>query len=120
MGGGEVFVVRGPVTRDDVPGMCERLAAHARRSGAAVLTVDVAALAAPPGAGASNAVTIEALARMRLTAKRLGCQVRFLHVGGGLQGLLGWLGLGEVGGQPEEREEPLGVQEGVDPGDAAV
>ncbi|WP_326598473.1 hypothetical protein [Streptomyces sp. NBC_01803] len=118
--GGEVFVVRGPVARDDVPGLCERLAAHARRGGAAVLTVDVSALVAPPGGGASNAVVVEALARMRLTAKRLGCRVQFLNVGGGLQGLLGWLGLGEMGGQPEEREEARGVQERVDPGDAAV
>ncbi|WP_159037315.1 hypothetical protein [Streptomyces specialis] len=117
---GEVFVVRGPVTREDVPGLCERLTAHARRGGAAVLTVDVAALVAPPGGAASNAVVVEALARMKLTAKRLGRPVRFLNVGSGLQGLLGWLGLGEMGGQPEEREQAGRVQERVDPGDAAV
>ncbi|WP_159001499.1 STAS domain-containing protein [Streptomyces sp. SBT349] len=110
----QLFVIRGPVVRGDVPGICDRLAAFVRGSGASEVTVDVGAV------GGGDAVALEVVARMRLTAKRLGCRIRFVNMRSGLQGLLGWLGLGEVGGQTEEREEPRRVQERVEPGDAAL
>ncbi|RBM23599.1 sulfate transporter [Streptomyces sp. PT12] len=124
---GQLFVIRGPVARDDVPGICERLSAHVRRGGMGDVTVDVAEV------GGANAVALEVVARLRLTAKRLGCGIRFVNMRAGLPGLVGWLGLGEVGlgevglgevglgevgGEAEEGEQPCRVEEGVDPDDA--
>jgi hypothetical protein len=68
------------------------------------------------------------LARMQLTAARLGCRIRFVHAGGELQDLLALTGLRavvpvtvrltlETRGQPEQREELGGVEEESDPGD---
>ncbi|MDT0443340.1 STAS domain-containing protein [Streptomyces johnsoniae] len=110
----EVFVVWGPVLRADVPGLCERLAAFVRDSGAREVIVDVGAVRE------ADPVALEVVARVRLTASRLGCRVRLVNVGGGLQALLRWLGLGEAVGQAEEGEEARRVEEGVDPGDPAV
>ncbi len=113
----EVFVVWGPVLRADVPGVCERFATFVRERGAREVVVDVGAVRG------ADATALEVVARLRLTASRLGCRVRLVHVGGGLQGLLRWLGLGEPGetvGQAEEGEEARRVEEGVDPGDPAV
>ncbi|RKN05570.1 STAS domain-containing protein [Streptomyces radicis] len=107
----QLFVIKGPVAREDVPGICERLTAHVRRGGVGDVTVDVAEV------GGANAVTLEVVARLRLTAKRLGCGIRFVNMRAGLPGLVGWLGLGEVGGKAEEGEEPCCVEEGVDPDD---
>ncbi|UED85661.1 STAS domain-containing protein [Streptomyces profundus] len=106
--GDVVFVVRGPVRGADVPGLCDRLAAVVRASGARRVTVDATAL----GAGGPEAVG--ALARLRLTAKRLGCGLSFVGADERLVGLLGWLGLGQVVGEAEEGEEMGGVEEGVD------
>ncbi|WP_078857319.1 STAS domain-containing protein [Streptomyces sp. NBRC 109706] len=103
-----VFVVRGPVRGADVPGLCDRLAAVVRASGALRVTVDASAL------GGVGPEAVGALARLRLTAKRLGCGVRFVGVDERLVGLLGWLGLGQVVGEPEEGEEARGVEEAVD------
>lgn len=106
---GEVeFVVEGPVRRADVPGLCERLAALVCERGARVVTVDARDLGGP------GADAVQALTRLRLTARRLGCELRFEGVDGRLLGLLGWLGLGQVVGEAEEREEALGVEERVD------
>ncbi|WP_168220738.1 STAS domain-containing protein [Streptomyces sp. RFCAC02] len=85
------FVVRGPLVRGDVPGLCGRLAAAVRRVGADAVTVDLAALTAAPSPAA-----VEAVARMRLTAGRLGCRLTFRHVAGDLRDLLVVLGLGDV------------------------
>jgi hypothetical protein len=60
--------------------------------------------------------SIDALARFQLGARRLGVEVRFLRTSDQLRELLELAGLAavlgvETGGQPEEREEPLGVEE---------
>lgn len=69
--------------------------------------------------------TIEVLARLQLTARRVGRRIRVCHPPAGLGDLLALLGLDscaairvEVVGQTEEREEPGGVQEEGDPADA--
>ncbi|KAB8157081.1 STAS domain-containing protein [Streptomyces sp. 3MP-14] len=108
------FVVEGPVRRAEVPGLCERLAALVRERGARVVTVDARRLGGP-GADALQAVT-----RLRLTARRLDCELRFEGLDERLLGLLGWLGLGQVVGEAEEREEALGVKERVDSRDPPV
>jgi hypothetical protein len=54
--------------------------------------------------------TVDALARLRLAGKRLGFEVRLTPTEELLE-LLELAGLVEVLWQPEEREEPLGVEE---------
>ena len=61
--------------------------------------------------------TVDALARLRLAGKRLGFEVRLTPTEELLE-LLELVGLVEVLWQPEEREEPLGVEEEGQLGDA--
>ena len=74
-----------------------------------MLVCDVAALTQP------DAGTIEALARLQLTARRLGCRVRLRDPSRELRELLDLFGLADVlrvepGRQPEEREEAAGCR----------
>jgi ABC-type transporter Mla MlaB component len=122
-----VWALSPAITRDDIPGLCEQLLALLRDSGAAVVRCDVSAIVHP------DIVTVEALARLLLTARHngrglelrhTGCHLRELLVLTGLHSVLApddapddeQLGL-QVWRQPEQREQPLRVQEGVEPGD---
>lgn len=78
-----------------------------------------------------DAVTVDALARLQLTARRLGCRVGLRSAGFELRDLLDFVGFREVlplvaasrlepRGQAEEREQALGVEEEADPGYRAV
>ncbi|MFF1468417.1 STAS domain-containing protein [Streptomyces mirabilis] len=110
-----VLVLPGPVTRDQVPGLCDDVRARLAATGARVVVCDVAGLG-PPGLA-----TVDALARMQLTARRAGGRVRLRAPSPSLLLLLDLVGLRfEVEGEAEEREPALGVQEAVEPGDAAV
>ncbi len=64
----------------------------------------------------SDAVTIDTLARLQLSSRRVGCELRLRHASRELQELLAFVALDEVlrleaGGQPEEREQRVGVEE---------
>ena len=83
---------------------------------------DVGALADP------DVRAVDALARLQLTANRLGLEVRLRHASQGLQELLDLVGLFDVlpvcaasglepSRQPEEWEEGRGVEEEADPDD---
>ena len=63
------FAVRGPIARDDLPGLCRRVGALFAAHGPGVAHCDVATVEA-------DAVTVDALARLQLAARRSGCQVR--------------------------------------------
>ena len=63
--------------------------------------------------------TIDALARLRLAGKRLGFAVRLTPTEELLE-LIELAGLVDVLGEPEEREEPLGVEEERQLGDSAI
>jgi anti-anti-sigma regulatory factor len=63
-----------------------------------------------------DAVAIDALARLHLSSRRVGCELRLRHASRELQELLAFVGLDEVlsleaGGKPEEREQRVGVEE---------
>lgn len=60
--------------------------------------------------------TVDALARIRLAGRRLGFEVRLTPTEELLE-LLELCGLVEVLWQPEQREEPLGVEEEGELGD---
>jgi ABC-type transporter Mla MlaB component len=121
-GDAAVLVLGGPLARADVPGVCERLRRLLERTPAAVVLCDVSAVPV-------DAVLVEALARLQLTARRLGAQLRLCGASCALQQLLAFAGLTgalpldaalrvEPSRQAEQREESLGVQERVEPGDA--
>jgi len=68
------------------------------------------------GALAPDAVAVDALARLQLTARRLGLEIRLRDASSELQDLLAFVGLRnvlrvEAGGQAEQREQRLGVEE---------
>jgi hypothetical protein len=63
--------------------------------------------------------SVDTVARMQLAAKRLGFRLRLVPTEEMLE-LLELCGLVEVLGEPEEREEPFGVEEEGEVGDAAV
>ncbi|MGW1002425.1 STAS domain-containing protein [Streptomyces sp. NPDC002520] len=110
-----VLVLRGPVTRDEVTGLCDDVRALLDASGGAVVVCDVGGLR-PPGLG-----TVDLLARLELTARRAGGRIRLRGPDPALVALLDLVGLRfEVEGQAEQREQALGVEEEVEPGQAAV
>ena len=67
------LVLSGALTPADAAALCERARLELERSGAAELVCDVAELTRP------DAGTIEALARLELTARRLGCRMWLRH-----------------------------------------
>lgn len=108
----------------EIPKLCERLTVLLRNTRAAVVSCDVGAITDP------DIATIEALVRLRLTAWRLGCDLRIHGANDRLSELLAFTGLGAVLSlgsgsvveprrQPEQGKEALGVEEGVDPADPA-
>jgi ABC-type transporter Mla MlaB component len=116
------LILVGPIAYADIPALCARAGTLLKSGDADRLICDVAAVADP------DAVTIEALARLQLTARRLGSQVRLRNVSGELQELLDFVGLNgvlplsarsriEARRQAEEREVRGGVEEEGDPAD---
>ncbi|MGH3034545.1 MAG: STAS domain-containing protein [Gaiellaceae bacterium] len=83
------FTIRGPIARDDLPGLCERVCALLATSGAAVALCDVSGVE-------PDAVTVDALARLQLAAQRHGCQVRLRSASTVLLELLAFMGLRDV------------------------
>ena len=113
------LVISGPLTPAGAAALCERARSELERSGAEVLVCDVGALSHP------DAGTIEALARLQLMARRLGCRMRLRDPSPELAELLDLFGLADVlrvepGRQPEEGEQPLRVEERVEMGDPPV
>jgi STAS domain-containing protein len=105
------------VSRGDVTAACERLHALAGPGDLGEITCDVSALAAEVAA-------VEALARLALVARRLGCPLKVRRASPELRDLVEFCGLSAalgVGGrdrrQPEQREQAVDVEERVDPDD---
>lgn len=116
------LVIGGPLAREDVPEICERARKLLEGTDARVVVCDVGVLVDP------DAVTVDVLARLQLTARRLGRRLRLTRACGELQDLLDLMGLRDVvplvaglplqpKGQAEEREQRRGVQEEADPAD---
>lgn len=83
------FAIRGPIGRPDLNGLCDRVCALLERSGALVAVCDVCDVE-------PDAVTIDALARLQLAARRHGCQVRLRGASNDLRDLLAFMGLEDV------------------------
>ncbi|MCI0633615.1 MAG: STAS domain-containing protein [Actinobacteria bacterium] len=123
------LVLGGPIARDDIPALCKRVHAIVDSCDADPVHCDVGGLDEP------DALTVDALARLQLTALRLGRRLGFEDACGELRDLVELLGLADVlpcaepcaeasgiepRRQPEEREQPLDVQEEADPHDRSV
>ena len=84
-----VFGIYGPIARSDLPGLCERVCAILRETGADVVHCEV-------GTVQPDAVTVDALARLQLAARRTGCRIRLLSASSELLELVAFMGLGDV------------------------
>jgi ABC-type transporter Mla MlaB component len=83
------FAIGGPIARADLPGLCDRVCGLLRGSGAAVAVCDVSGVD-------PDAVTVDALARLQLAARRTGCRVRLRNASDELLELLAFMGLDDV------------------------
>ncbi len=84
-----VFAIDDPIARTDLPRLCERIAALLEKTGAEVALCDVSAVE-------PDAVSVDALARLQLIARRRGCQARLRGASNELLELLAFIGLGDV------------------------
>ena len=105
------LVLSGTLTPADADALCERARLELER--------DVAALTRP------DAGTVEALARLQLTARRLGRRMWLRHPSPELVELLTLCGLADVlrvepRRQPEERENRLRIEDRGERGDPPV
>jgi ABC-type transporter Mla MlaB component len=83
------FAIWGPITRDDLPGLTDRVCGLLRGSGATTALCDVTGVEL-------DAVTVDALARFQLAAGRLGCTVRLRNASPALRELVALMGLRDV------------------------
>jgi ABC-type transporter Mla MlaB component len=111
----------GPMAAPDVAALCEDVRVSLDRRRVDLVICDLGALTD------ADLGTIDALARLQLTSRRLGSQMGVRNAPAGLRDLLLLVGLAQVvrlrveaSGQAEEREEALGVQEEGDPADPAT
>ncbi len=88
--GPALLVLRGPIAPQDIPALCWRARVLLERSGAELVVCDVEALVAP------DAAAVEALARGRLTVRRLGRGFRIRHPCHELLELLAFMGLADI------------------------
>ncbi len=80
------FAIGGPIARADLPALCERLCALLEESGATIALCDVSAARA-------DLVTVEALARLQLAARRHGGELRLCRASAELLDLVNLMGL---------------------------
>jgi ABC-type transporter Mla MlaB component len=83
------FAIRGPISRADLPGLCDRVCVLLERRPADEVGCDVSGVPA-------DAVTVDALARLQLGAARHGCRVRLLNASPELRELVVFMGLTDV------------------------
>jgi len=83
------FSVRGPISRDDLPGLCNRVCGLFTAHRPVVALCDVSTVTA-------DAVTVEALSRLQLAARRHGCRVQLENASSELVDLVAFMGLADV------------------------
>jgi ABC-type transporter Mla MlaB component len=88
-----VFAVHGPIAREDLPGLCKRICALFEAAGPGPAVCDC-------GDVPADAVTVDALARLQLAARRYGCVVRLRGASPELRALVDFMGLTEVLSRP--------------------
>ncbi len=84
-----IFSIWGPITRADLPGLCERVCTLLSQPGVDLALCDVTGVD-------PDAVTVDALARLQLAAGRQGCRIRLRNASDELCALVGYMGLRDV------------------------
>ena len=84
-----VFAIQGPIDRSDLPGLCDRVCELLEQTGAPVAHCSVDSVD-------PDAVTVDALARLQLAARRHRCQVRLRGASPELLELVAFMGLRDV------------------------
>jgi ABC-type transporter Mla MlaB component len=83
------FAIWGPIAREDLPALYRRVCLLLVRSGASVAMCDVAGVAA-------DAVSVDALARLQLAARRHRCRIELRGASADLRDLIAFMGLEDV------------------------
>jgi ABC-type transporter Mla MlaB component len=83
------LAIRGPIARSDLPGLCARVCARLDGVGEATVLCGVEGIE-------PDAVTVDALARLQLAARRQGCRVRLRGASANLLELVAFMGLSHV------------------------
>ncbi|HEU5263963.1 MAG TPA: STAS domain-containing protein [Gaiellaceae bacterium] len=83
------LAIRGPISRADLPGLCDRVCGLLAVNDADVVLCDVHGVE-------PDAVTVDALARLQLAARRHGCRVRLCSTSKALRDLVSFMGLDDV------------------------
>jgi ABC-type transporter Mla MlaB component len=83
------FAIEGPIERSDLPGLCDRVCGLLADGRAATALCDVHGVE-------PDAVTVDALARLQLAARRHGCRVRLRGASDELRELVAFMGLENV------------------------
>jgi ABC-type transporter Mla MlaB component len=83
------FTIHGPIARGDVPGLCDRVCALLQAGRPDVAYCEV-------GDVEPDAVTVDALARLQLAARRHACRVRLRGASDELRALVAFMGLADV------------------------
>lgn len=84
------FAIWAPITRADLPGLCKRIGQLLTDSRPEVAFCDVGQFQSV------DAVTVDALARLALAGRRLGCEICLRNVSEPLRQLLWLMGLETV------------------------
>jgi ABC-type transporter Mla MlaB component len=83
------FAIRGPIAPEDLAGLSGRVCALLHEHGPGETSCDVAGVE-------PDAVTVDALCRLQLAARRLGCRVRLENASPRLRELIAFMGLRDV------------------------
>lgn len=83
------FAIWGPIRREDLPGLCDRVCTLLGEAAVQVALCDVAGVE-------PDAVTVDALARLQLGARRHDCTVRLRNASAELRELVELMGLSDV------------------------
>ena len=81
--------IRGPLGRGDLPGLYARVCRLLEANAGRAVLCDIAEIA-------SDAVAVEALARLQLGARRHACEVRLQHTSTELREVVAFMGLKDV------------------------
>jgi ABC-type transporter Mla MlaB component len=83
------FAIRGPITSADLLGLCDRVCALLAIERANLVLCDVCDVGV-------DAVTVDALARLQLAARRRGCRICLCNASDELRELVSFMGLTDV------------------------
>ena len=83
------FAIWGPIARGDLPGLSDRVCALLSEGGATLAFCDVTGVDV-------DAVTVDALARLQLAARRQQCRIRLRNASDELRDLIAFMGLDEI------------------------